>query len=122
MPKLPCVSGQKVARAPERLGFERRRQKGSHLVMRRGSAVCVVPMHREVDQGTLRGVLRQAKVSEQEFVEVLQPRIVACKTTYRRFVPVTKISVLTELAMKHCSWARWCNRSSSAGVGSFSPL
>lgn len=37
MPKLPCVSGQKVARALERLGFERRRQKSSHLVMRRGS-------------------------------------------------------------------------------------
>ena len=71
MPKLPCVWGQKVARALERLGFERRRQRGSHLVMRRGSAVCVVPMHREVDQGTLRGVLRQAGVSEEEFVAAL---------------------------------------------------
>ena len=68
MPKLPCVSGQKVARALQRLGFERRRQRGSHLVMRRRSAVCVVPMHREVDQGTLRGVLRQAGVSEEEFL------------------------------------------------------
>jgi predicted RNA binding protein YcfA (HicA-like mRNA interferase family) len=67
MPKLPFVSGQKVARALERLGFDRRRQRGSHLVMRRGGAVCVVPMHREVDQGTLRGVLRQAGVSEEEF-------------------------------------------------------
>ena len=67
MPKLPCVSGQKVARALERLGFKRRRQKGSHLVMRRGSVVCVVPMHREVDQGTLRGVLRKARLSEEEF-------------------------------------------------------
>ena len=71
MPKLPCVSGQKVARALERLGFERRRQRGSNLVMRRGSAVCVVPMHREVDQGTLRGVLRQAGVSEEDFVAAL---------------------------------------------------
>lgn len=71
MPKLPCVSGQKVARALERLGFERRRQRGSHLVMRRASAVCVVPMHREVDQGTLRGVLRQAGVSEEEFTRAL---------------------------------------------------
>ena len=70
MPKLPCVSGQKAARALERLGFERR-QKGSHLVMRRGSAVCVVPIHREVDQGTLRGVLRQAGVSELEFAGAL---------------------------------------------------
>jgi predicted RNA binding protein YcfA (HicA-like mRNA interferase family) len=68
MPKLPCVSGAKVAKALERLGFVRQRQRGSHLVMRRGSDVCVVPMHREVDQGTLRGVLRQAGVSPEKFV------------------------------------------------------
>ena len=71
MPKLRCLSGHKVARALERLGFERRRQRGSHRVMRRGSAVCVVPMHREVDPGTLRGVLRQAGVSEDEFLGAL---------------------------------------------------
>ena len=68
---MPCVSGQKVARALGRLGFERRRQRGSHLVMRCGSSVCVVPMHREVDQGTLRGVLRQAGVTEEEFIKAL---------------------------------------------------
>jgi len=71
MPKLPCVSGTKVAKALERLGFVRERQRGSHLVMRRETDVCVVPMHREVDQGTLRGVLRQASVSPEEFVEHL---------------------------------------------------
>ena len=71
MPKLPCVSGVKVAKALERLGFIRQRQKGSHLIMRRSSDVCVVPMHREVDQGTLRGVLRQANVSPEEFVKNL---------------------------------------------------
>jgi len=71
MPKLPCVSGTKVAKALERLGFVRERQRGSHLVMRRETDVCVVPMHREVDQGTLRGVLRQAGVSPEEFVEHL---------------------------------------------------
>jgi len=71
MPKLPCVSGAKVAKALERLGFVRQRKRGSHLVMRRGSSVCVVPMHREVDHGTLRGVLRQAGVTPEEFVENL---------------------------------------------------
>ncbi len=67
MPKLPCVSDAKVAKALERLGFIRQRQKGSHLVLQRGSNFCVVPMHREVDQGTLRGVLRQAGISPEEF-------------------------------------------------------
>ena len=71
MPKLPCVSGTKVAKALERLGFTRQRQKGSHLVMHRDGSVCVVPMHREVDQGTLRGILRQAGISPKEFVDNL---------------------------------------------------
>jgi predicted RNA binding protein YcfA (HicA-like mRNA interferase family) len=31
----------------------------------------VVPLHRELDQGTLRGVLRQAGVTPDEFVEQL---------------------------------------------------
>ena len=61
MPKLPCVSGAKVAKALERLGFTRRRQRGSHLVMRRGSDVCVAPMHREVDQGTFAGCVASSR-------------------------------------------------------------
>lgn len=72
MPKLPCVSGAKVAKALERLGFERQRQRGSHLIMRRGSNFCVVPMHREVDQGTLRGVLRQAGITTEDLIDQLK--------------------------------------------------
>ena len=58
MPKLPRVSGATVVRALERLGFEKLRQSGSHVIMRRGSKGCVVPMHSEVKVGTLVGVLR----------------------------------------------------------------
>lgn len=71
MPKLPLVSGARAAKALERLGFERQRQKGSHLILRRGRAVCVVPMHREIDPGTLRGVLRQAGIEVTEFIQQL---------------------------------------------------
>ncbi len=71
MPKLPCVSGVRIIKALVRLGFERRRQRGSHVVLRRGADVCVVPMHREVDQGTLRGILRQANVTAENLVENL---------------------------------------------------
>lgn len=71
MSKLPCVSGTKAAKALERLGFKRQRQRGSHLIMRSKTSVCVVPMHREIDQGTLRGVLRQAGISAEEFIDQL---------------------------------------------------
>ena len=71
MPKLPRVSGAIVVRALERMGFEKLRQSGSHVIMRRGSKGCVVPMHSEVKVGTLAGVLRQADVSPDEFIAAL---------------------------------------------------
>ncbi|MEN9575914.1 MAG: hypothetical protein RL514_3769 [Verrucomicrobiota bacterium] len=72
MPKLPLISGIKAMKAFARLGFAKVRQRGSHAVLRRGSDVCVIPMHREIDPDTLRGALRQAKVTEEEFVEALR--------------------------------------------------
>jgi predicted RNA binding protein YcfA (HicA-like mRNA interferase family) len=71
MPKLPRISGPEIVRALQRLGFEVARQRGSHIIMRRGASGCVVPNHREVKVGTLAGVLRQAGVSAEEFISTL---------------------------------------------------
>ena len=70
MPKLPRTSGAAIVKALERLGFVKIRQSGSHVIMRRGAKGCVVPMHGEVKVGTLAGLLRQAEVSPEEFVDV----------------------------------------------------
>ena len=72
MPKLPHISGAEVQRALERLGFQKVRQSGSHVIMKRESKGCVVPMHGEVKIGTLAGALRQADVSPEEFIQVLR--------------------------------------------------
>ena len=72
MPKLPSVSGSEVIRALQRLGFIVLRQRGSHVILRRGSQGCVVPDHREVKTGTLAGLLKQAGVSVDEFVHALK--------------------------------------------------
>lgn len=71
MPKLPRVSGPEVVRALQRLGFAVARQRGSHIVMRRGPSGCVVPNHRELKAGTLAGVLKQAGVSVDELINAL---------------------------------------------------
>jgi predicted RNA binding protein YcfA (HicA-like mRNA interferase family) len=71
MPRLPRVSGAEAVRALQRFGFEITRQRGSHIVMRRGSSGCVVPSHREIKTGTPAGVLRQAGVSAEEFIASL---------------------------------------------------
>ncbi|MBS0571385.1 MAG: type II toxin-antitoxin system HicA family toxin [Proteobacteria bacterium] len=72
MPKLPHLSGRDVVRTLERMGFSITRQRGSHIVLRRGQSGCVVPDHRELKVGTLAGVLKQAGVGTEEFLEALQ--------------------------------------------------
>ncbi len=72
MPKLPHVSGAEIQRTLERLGFQKVRQGGSHVVMKRDTKGCVVPMHGEVKIGTLAGLLRQAQVSPEEFMLALR--------------------------------------------------
>jgi predicted RNA binding protein YcfA (HicA-like mRNA interferase family) len=63
MPKLPHVSGSEAVRALQQLGFEVARQRGSHIIMRRGSDGCVVPNHREIKTGHLRACFdRQASL------------------------------------------------------------
>lgn len=71
MPELPVVSGTEVIRALQRLGFRVVRQRGSHVMPRRGVNACVVPLHRELKRGTLRGLLRQAEIGAEEFIDAL---------------------------------------------------
>ncbi|MDD2759112.1 MAG: type II toxin-antitoxin system HicA family toxin [Methylomonas sp.] len=71
MPKLPVVSGAEAVKALPRLRFVVARQRGSHIMMRRGSSGCVVPNHDALKAGTLSGVLKQAGISVDEFVEAL---------------------------------------------------
>jgi predicted RNA binding protein YcfA (HicA-like mRNA interferase family) len=75
MPNLKQVSGEEAIKVLERLGFVRVRQRGSHVVLKKitpaGAIGCVVPLHRELKLGTLLGILDQAKVDPQEFLNHL---------------------------------------------------
>jgi len=74
MVELKRVSGKAVISALERLGFVQVRQRGSHVVMKKAPDTgvgCVVPLHRELAVGTLHGILKQAGVSPQDFLDNL---------------------------------------------------
>jgi predicted RNA binding protein YcfA (HicA-like mRNA interferase family) len=68
MPKLPVLSGRDVVAALERLDFVQMRQRGSHVILQRGAVGVVVPLHRELKTGTLAGIIRQAGLSQDEFL------------------------------------------------------
>src|SRR6476661_3658185 len=75
--QLPRISGRQAIGSLQRLGFRRDRQNGSHVVLERVRVVqqidsCSVPLHNELDSGTLAGNLRQANVTLEEFLDNLR--------------------------------------------------
>lgn len=76
MPKLRRVSGKEMISVLEKQGFVQIRQRGSHVILRKesptGSVGCVVPLHAELALGTIRGILRQAGLSPDGFMEQLE--------------------------------------------------
>jgi predicted RNA binding protein YcfA (HicA-like mRNA interferase family) len=65
VPELRKISGEKAIHVLTKLGFERIRQRGDHVILKRrmpeGEVGCVVPLHRELKIGTLRGILKTSK-------------------------------------------------------------
>lgn len=72
MSKVPILSGKEIIKILSKIGFEEVRQKGSHVILKKrtlaGDVGCVVPLHKQVAIGTLRGILKQANVSQEEFM------------------------------------------------------
>lgn len=73
MSKLPVISGRECVAALAHAGFVPVRQKGSHMILRRSNpfAQVVVPDHKILDRGTLRGILRQAGLDVEAFNALL---------------------------------------------------
>ena len=74
MPELPHVSGRKAIKIFESLGFEIVRQKGSHVILRKGNKGCVVPIHKELAVGTLRSAIKQSGIDIEEFIDAYKNR------------------------------------------------
>jgi predicted RNA binding protein YcfA (HicA-like mRNA interferase family) len=72
---LPLVSGDQAIRAFERLGYERTRQKGSHVRLVAGETAggkpLSIPRHKELKRGLLRGLIRDAGITVEEFRDAL---------------------------------------------------
>ena len=75
MPELERLSGQEAIKILKKHGFIQIRQKGSHVVLKKiirdEEIGCVVPLHKELAIGTLKGILRQAKILPEEFIKNL---------------------------------------------------
>lgn len=75
MSKLPRLSGKEVIKILSHIGFVAVRQKGSHVILVKESAdgkkSTVVPLHKEIDKGTLLEIIRQAGLKRDKFIGLL---------------------------------------------------
>lgn len=76
MQKLPRLSGKEVIKILSKQGFIPIRQRGSHVFMKKQSTertfVTVVPLHPEIDRGTLLEIIRQCGMKKEEFLSLLE--------------------------------------------------
>jgi predicted RNA binding protein YcfA (HicA-like mRNA interferase family) len=73
-PKLPVVRPEDVVGALEKAGWKVHRRRGSHVSMHKEGVayVITVPLHRrDMPKGTLRGIIKDAGLTLEEFVELL---------------------------------------------------
>ncbi len=71
-PRLPVLSGHELVRLLARHGYTVDRQTGSHVILRHHDPPyqrLTVPLHREVAKGTLRAILRHARLSVEQLLE-----------------------------------------------------
>ena len=73
MPELPRISGAEAIKAFRRAGFEKKRQRGSHVVLKKEGfpMLLSVPLHKELDRGILRSLIRDAGLTIEDFVSHL---------------------------------------------------
>jgi predicted RNA binding protein YcfA (HicA-like mRNA interferase family) len=71
--KLPLHSGREIYKALEKLGYVKARQRGSHIRLKcPGRKSVTVPNYKEVSQGLLRKILRDAEITIEEFLKLLE--------------------------------------------------
>jgi len=71
MVKLPALKPKVVVKKLKKLGFEVKRQTGSHarLIHPDGRATTVALHNRDLPKGTLRAILKQSEVILEEFLK-----------------------------------------------------
>ena len=72
MPRLPSIKARELLSVLEQNGFYRVRQRGSHVQLKKGNLLVTVPVHSgDLNPNTLRSILRQARMSPEELLELL---------------------------------------------------
>ena len=76
MPKLPLLTAKELSKVLERLGFNFKRQEGSHMFFENPDGrTTVIPNHpgEEIDRGLLNKIVKHdLKIERQDFLRAVK--------------------------------------------------
>jgi predicted RNA binding protein YcfA (HicA-like mRNA interferase family) len=70
MPKLPGINHLKAVKALEKAGFYVARES-KHIVMTNGTRIITIPRHNPVNAFTMRGIIKDAGLTIEEFKKLI---------------------------------------------------
>jgi len=75
MAKLPRLSGKELIKILTKIGFVEIRQNGSHVFLLKQTdsekLTTIVPLHKEIDIGTLLEIMRQTKIKREDLEKLI---------------------------------------------------
>ena len=75
MSKLPILTGLKLVKILEKVGFKNVRQKGSHVFLKhQDNRITIIPVHKgkDIDRSLVRKILRDTKISPDNLKDILK--------------------------------------------------
>ena len=72
MPKYPILKPRELIKALSKLGYYFKSQNGSHAKYTNDQTTLIIPMHTEIAQYTLKGILERADIDIEDFKKLLK--------------------------------------------------
>lgn len=70
---MTSFKAREIVKILQKLGYIKKRQTGSHLIMYNSvtKRIIPIPMHvKELKKGLVRGIIKQAQSTEKEFIKL----------------------------------------------------
>jgi predicted RNA binding protein YcfA (HicA-like mRNA interferase family) len=69
--KLPVLKPKEVVKVLLKVGFVKKRQTGSHLILAKNGKIVPVPIHaKDLKKGVLKSIMKQSELTVKDFTKM----------------------------------------------------
>ncbi|OGD57164.1 hypothetical protein A2V71_01935 [Candidatus Berkelbacteria bacterium RBG_13_40_8] len=70
--KLPVIKPREAVKVLLKIGFIKKRQTGSHLILSKNGRIVPIPIHaKDLKKGTLKSIMKQSGLTTKDFLKIL---------------------------------------------------